>query len=419
MKKRIITLLTCLILIFACVLPVYGCGEHEHEWGEYQTVKTATCVEKGKEKRVCKTCSEFEERDTDFGEHSYGEWQDETSPTYENAGVKGHKQCSVCNKNFDANGNQITDLTIPKLTDDYDQTTGEFPSVQTVNGKNYVLFGYYPQTAVTDTTLEQKINGAIANGLTVNSAGYYQVDGKYYAKMTAKIYTSGGSYNKFTDGTTIVNGRDYFFEVQPVSWLVVKTDNSNYTLITEKVIDVKVYEALHASDASGTDDPEHKPHDYSKSQIRAWLNGDLYNNMFLTYQKNFINKTSVSQGEETIFIPDENSAYQGFTKYVYSDTEDKIFLPSYADMFNADYGFSTDTDRMAIATDYVRASGAYLVPMVGVEQIGYAKYWLRSAGGGDVQNVSTISSYGQYGENESTTGYTCVRPMLVISNTNA
>ena len=153
MKKRIITLLTCLILIFACVLPVYGCGEHEHEWGEYQTVKTATCVEKGKEKRVCKTCSEFEERDTDFGEHSYGVWQVGTSPTYDKVGEKGHKQCSVCSKNFDEFGNEITDLTIPKLTDDYDQTTGEFPSVQTVNGKNYVLFGYYPQTAVTDTAL--------------------------------------------------------------------------------------------------------------------------------------------------------------------------------------------------------------------------------------------------------------------------
>ncbi len=40
----------------------------------------------------------------------------EVSATCEKEGVKAHKDCEICHKHFDADGNEITDLTIAKLT---------------------------------------------------------------------------------------------------------------------------------------------------------------------------------------------------------------------------------------------------------------------------------------------------------------
>lgn len=49
--------------------------------------------------------------------HSFGEWIFETPPTCVAAGEKGHYTCSVCWKNFDANKNEILDLTLAKTNE--------------------------------------------------------------------------------------------------------------------------------------------------------------------------------------------------------------------------------------------------------------------------------------------------------------
>lgn len=46
-------------------------------------------------------------------EHTYGTWVDEVPATCTNAGTKGYKTCTYCNKNFDSNNVEITDLTLP------------------------------------------------------------------------------------------------------------------------------------------------------------------------------------------------------------------------------------------------------------------------------------------------------------------
>ena len=47
--------------------------------------------------------------------HTFGEWQEEIPATTQSAGTKAHYHCSVCEKNFDEDGYEIADLTIPKL----------------------------------------------------------------------------------------------------------------------------------------------------------------------------------------------------------------------------------------------------------------------------------------------------------------
>lgn len=44
--------------------------------------------------------------------HMLGEWIDEIAATKEAAGTVGHRDCTVCGKHFDINGNEITELSI-------------------------------------------------------------------------------------------------------------------------------------------------------------------------------------------------------------------------------------------------------------------------------------------------------------------
>ena len=49
-------------------------------------------------------------------QHKFTNLIAEVSATCEKEGVKAHKDCEICHKHFDADGNEITDLTIAKLT---------------------------------------------------------------------------------------------------------------------------------------------------------------------------------------------------------------------------------------------------------------------------------------------------------------
>ena len=84
------------------------------------TITVATCKEKGKMKYTAtfvNTAFTMQEKevDIDFAPHTYGEWKDEIPATKEDFGTKGHKDCSVCGRHFDKDGNEITDLKIAKI----------------------------------------------------------------------------------------------------------------------------------------------------------------------------------------------------------------------------------------------------------------------------------------------------------------
>lgn len=69
---------------------------------------TATCTNKA----VCDVCR------TTYGDtapHDYGELIPEVAATTTEFGVKEHKDCKVCGKHFDKDGNEITELKIAKI----------------------------------------------------------------------------------------------------------------------------------------------------------------------------------------------------------------------------------------------------------------------------------------------------------------
>lgn len=72
---------------------------------------------------------------------------------------------------------------------------------------------------------------------------------------------------------------------------------------------------------------------------------------------------------------DSDTSYNGYACAV---TEDKIFLPSYQDAINADYGYSAnykdyDAARVKFPTDYAKFQGCSYS-----EVTGNGRYWLRT-----------------------------------------
>ena len=59
----------------------------------------------------CKNC----DAKKDIEAHVFGEWIKEVAPTVDDFGIMAHKDCTVCGKHFDKDGNEIIDLRIAKI----------------------------------------------------------------------------------------------------------------------------------------------------------------------------------------------------------------------------------------------------------------------------------------------------------------
>ena len=104
----------------------------------------STCKELGSYDMVvrCTVCGEPLESEhydyTEYGAHKFGDMVREVSATCTAPGVKAHKTCSVCEKNFDADGVEIEDLVIPQRS----HTPGEAAKENDVPSTCKVLGSY-------------------------------------------------------------------------------------------------------------------------------------------------------------------------------------------------------------------------------------------------------------------------------------
>lgn len=97
---------------------------HFHDFGAWVDEVAATCTENGtKGHKDCSYCNKHFDNDgneiTDLtisAGHKFGDWIAEVAATTEADGVKGHKDCSVCGKHFDEAGNETSDLKIEKIS---------------------------------------------------------------------------------------------------------------------------------------------------------------------------------------------------------------------------------------------------------------------------------------------------------------
>ncbi len=243
-----------------------------------------------------------------------------------------------------------TDIVAKFLSqDDINKKLGITPVFS--EDKKTVTYGLYPQTHVKDEGTIEAL-GALTE---TASNGWYLYNGDYYAKKTATINFSGRT---FSDGTSIVKGTDYWFKCEPILWTVLSSSEGSYSLLSASILDMHVFDGF-----------PNKSNNYETSIIRTWLNGSG-NDSFLG--------SAFALGDALIQTATvDNSAsttYSSSNQYFCGNTEDKVYLLSYQDYLNEEYGFVTNTSkasqRKCAMTDYVRAM------MLGDD--GYGYYLTRS-----------------------------------------
>ena len=101
----------------------------------------------------------------------------------------------------------------------------------------------------------------------------------------------------------------------------------------------------------------------------------------------------------------DNSAYStGYSsnKFACENTFDKVFLLSYREVVNSEYGFSSDysdydTARRMTVSDYARSTGAYMD--TDRSYYGCGDWWLRSPNDSDGYYARSVDSSGYAGYN--------------------
>lgn len=284
------------------------------------------------------------------------------------------------NPNF--TGNAITELTIDMgnitLYAQWSETTTIATTTENYVRLNasdeptdtgeYILFGSYPQTEVTDSATTTELNGmsgtlpTSSNSYDWTSYGYYisgdvtnfmwYIDleysgGKYrgvYFTSYRPYYTtySSSTSNSYQDDNGYSTRTVYWFKYEPIKWRILTESDGKAMILSELMLDSQQY------DSSGS-------HNYADSTIRAWLNDSFYNTAFGAMQQAIIETTEV-----------DNSAYStgsSSNPYACENTFDKVFLLSYMEAVNSSYGFSMSwssiTTRQKQGSDYCKAQGLY------------------------------------------------------------
>ncbi len=279
-------------------------------------------------------------------------------------------------------------------------------------------FGYYPQTEVTDESVRSALDSLAgveysASGTSAKPSSTSVVNGwtsyKYFSGTGSSddgqmkpgdymryidIVYNGGKYRGVVfdsyrpaytsydhDERTYQNvngykaGMVYWFKFEPITWRVL--DPANGLVMSETILDSQAFNnyVIRSTDGEYYGDlPKIYANNYAESSIRKWLNDDFYNTAFSASQKDIIAATTIY-----------NSAYRtSYSKYDSKATTDKVYLLSYSNLINEDYGFSLsyneyDTDRRAEGSDYAKSQGLWV--SASGDYVGKSSWRLRSAGG--------------------------------------
>ncbi len=244
-----------------------------------------------------------------------------------------------------------------------------------------ISFGSYPQSEVTDSELISKLETA-GESCSWTDYGYYagtgsyadgemnkvegmmlykdiSLDGNKYRAVKINQYrpwrTSDISSSDFSyqDENGYYSGEAYYFKYEPLTWRVLDPDEG-YVMCTS-IIDAAAYQNFvcqKGSEYFNGNFGKKYASDWATSSLRHWLNNDFYNTAFTAKEKAQI---GFSHLENT---STKSSAYNS------KNTHDKIFVISYFDAVNTDYGFSSSYDTLDAArqlkgSDYAKCQGLW------------------------------------------------------------
>lgn len=209
-------------------------------------------------------------------------------------------------------------------------------------------------TQITETKYQQanSLNAAAlydeAYAIYMTLAGYKDVDkllveddnmvavavavAKRDAKFAVGNYVTFGEYPQTTAGE----------DMTPIEWLVLARDGNKALLISRYGLDAQKYNTINTGVT------------WEKCTLRIWLNNAFYNKAFNSAEQTAILITNVDNSK--------NQCYSGWSTSGGNNTQDKVFLLSYAEAnkyFGVPYGNSSNTKSRVAQTAYAIAHGTW------------------------------------------------------------
>lgn len=174
------------------------------------------------------------------------------------------------------------------------------------------------------------------------------------AKFAVGNYVSFGTYPQTKAGN----------DATPIEWLVLARDGNKALLISRYGLDAQRYN----KDTTSVT--------WETCTLRTWLNGTFYNKAFSSAEQAAILTTNVDNSK--------NQCYSGWSTSGGNNTQDKVFLLSYAEAnkyFGVPYGNSSNTKSRIAPTAYAIAHGAWTSSSKKTaDDIDAGWWWLRSPG---------------------------------------
>ena len=237
---------------------------------------------------------------------------------------------------------------------------------------NYIYFGTYPQTLVTDGETESNLT-ALAGELPEEgdeskdgwtSYGYYiknsvtnymwYIDLEYGGEKYRGVYFTryrpywialgSNSDYSYQDENGYTTSTVYWFKYDPIKWKIIRDENGEALILCEMIIDGQEYyyqsgdgtkryrtavenynDDYYAGNGSTVSDDVFDSN-YQYSTIRKWLNETFYNVAFTDLQKALIQAHTVKN--DTANMTDTGNNFRTLPAYACDDTQDKVFLLS-------------------------------------------------------------------------------------------
>jgi len=226
---------------------------------------------------------------------------------------------------------------------------------------NYICFGSYPQTKVTDIMIENALN-VLAENNALSNNGWIPYEYMEYMDLTYNEEKYRGirltTQRPISADSTITEryqnyhgyntGIIYWFKYEPIKWRVIEDENDEIFIYSETIIDSQYF--YHDHMTRTVDNQTIYPNNYEYSDIRVWLNETFYNTAFSSIEKELILLTLVDNSLDSLLPSDTKN----MASCTCSDTQDKVFLLSISDVAK---GGINSFWNMEEGTDYAYSQG--------------------------------------------------------------
>ena len=208
------------------------------------------------------------------------------------------------------------------------------------------------------------------------------------AKFAVGNYVSFGTYPQTKAGN----------DATPIEWLVLARDGDKALLISRYGLDAQPYNTDYTSVT------------WETCTLRTWLNGTFYNKAFSSAEQAAILTTDVDNSK--------NQCYSGWSTNGGKNTQDKVFLLSYAEAnkyFGVTYNNSSNTKSRVAPTAYAIAQGTGKNSSYKTADGIDAGWWRLRSPGVSQYDAAYVSTDGSLYANRVNVGSGSVRPALWVN----